>query len=77
MTMAPRKKKLNKLDKYLIFSISVLLVYTVAEMAITSFSGFDHSTLTTCIFGTFGGEFLLAALIKIFNVRKGEPSNYG
>ena len=66
------KKKLSKLDRYLIFSIGVLLVYTVAEMVLTSLTGFDHSTLTTCIFSAFGGEFMLAALIKIYNIRKGE-----
>lgn len=75
--MAPRKKKLNKLDKYLIFSICVLLGYTVAELTLSTLTGFDHSTLTTCIFSAFGGEFLFAGLIKIFNIRKGETNNYG
>lgn len=75
--MAVKRKKLNKLDRYLIFSIIVLLVYTVAEMAVSSLTGSDHSTLTTCVFSAFGGEFFFAGLIKIFNIRKGEQSNYG
>ncbi len=75
--MAVKRKKLNKLDKYLIFSIIVLLVYTVAEMTVSSLTGSDHSTLTTCVFSAFGGEFFFAGLIKIFNIRKGEQSNYG
>jgi hypothetical protein len=75
--MAARKTKLNKLDRYLIFSIIVLLVYTVAEMTVSSLTGIDHSTLTTCVFSAFGGEFFFAGLIKIFNIKKGEQSNYG
>ena len=75
--MAVKRKKLNKLDRYLIFSIIVLLVYTVAEMTVSSLTGSDHSTLTTCVFSAFGGEFFFAGLIKIFNIRKVEQSNYG
>lgn len=75
--MAAKRKKLNKLDRYLIFSIIVLLVYTVAEMTVSSLTGSDHSTLTTCVFSAFGGEFFFAGLIKIFNIRKGEQNNYG
>ena len=75
--MAAKRKKLNKLDRYLIFSIIVLLVYTVTEMTVSSLTGSDHSTLTTCVFSAFGGEFFFAGLIKIFNIRKGEQSNYG
>ena len=69
------KKKLTKLDKYLIFSIGVLLVYTGVELFTATQFGIGHDTLTTCIFSAFGGEFFMAALIKIFNIRKGEQQN--
>ena len=62
-------KRLNDLDKYVIFSIAILLLFTVAEM-ITSFWTGTHDTLTTALFATFGGEILSCALIKIFKLRK-------
>lgn len=66
------RRKLTKLDKYLIFSISVLITYTVVEIVTATLTGIEHATLTTCLFSAFGGEFLMAALIKIFNIKKGE-----
>ena len=62
-------KRLNDLDKYVIFSIAILLLFTIAEM-ITSFWTGTHDTLTTALFATFGGEILSCALIKIFKLRK-------
>lgn len=66
--------KLNGLDKYVIFSIVVLLIFTVAEM-VTSFYTGTHDTLTTALFATFGGEILSCALIKIFKLRGGTDDN--
>ena len=65
--------KLNGLDKYVIFSIVVLLIFTVAEM-VTSFYTGTHDTLTTALFATFGGEILSCALIKIFKLRGTDDS---
>lgn len=67
------KKKLSALDKYVIFSISVLLVFCIAEMVISSITGQTHDTLTTCLYAAFGGEVLSCALIKIFKL-KGESN---
>lgn len=63
--------KISALDKYVIFSISVLLIFCIAEMLISSLTGQTHDTLTTCIYAAFGGEVLSCALIKIFKL-KGE-----
>lgn len=62
-------KKLNGLDKYVIFSIALLLLYTVAEFFTSSVTGLSHDTLTTCFYAAFGGEILSCALIKIFKLR--------
>lgn len=62
--------KLNGLDKYVIFSIILLLVYTVAEFIVGSVTGISHDTLTTVFFAAFGGEILSCALIKIFKLRE-------
>lgn len=66
------KKPLNKLDKYLIFSITALLVYTVVEQVLSSIFGFERSTLTTCFYAAFGGEIFSCAVIKAFNIKNVE-----
>lgn len=58
------------LDKYVIFSIILLLVYTVAEFITGSVTGVTHDTLTTCFYACFGGEILSCALIKIFKLKE-------
>jgi hypothetical protein len=62
-------KKLNGLDKYVIFSITILLLFCVAEMVVSSFTGLTHDTLTSCVYAAFGGEILSCALIKIFKLK--------
>ena len=64
------KKKISALDKYVIFSISILLVFCVAEFITASITGQTHDTLTTCFFACFGGEILSCALIKIFKLKE-------
>lgn len=61
-----RHKRIPSLTKYVVFSISILLIYSIAEF-ITEDS---HDTLTTCIYACFGGEILSCALIKIFKLRE-------
>lgn len=66
-------KKLSGLDKYVIFDISVLLIYTVAEFITSTITGVEHSTLSTVFFACFGApEILAACLIKIFKLKKSE-----
>ena len=67
------KKKISALDKYVIFSISILVAFCIAEMIVSSVTGQTHDTLTTCFFACFGGEILSCALIKIFKL-KGEDN---
>ena len=57
------------LSSYVVFSISVLLIYTIVSLILSVF-GIQNDTLTTCIFGTFGGEILTCGLIKIFKLHK-------
>ena len=64
----------RSLTKYVIFSIAILLLYTVAELVISITTGKSHDTLTTCLFACFGGEILSCALIKIFKL-KGDHTN--
>ena len=65
-----RHKRIRSLTKYVVFSISVLIVYVIAEMIVSTVTGVSHPDLTTLIGSTFGGETLLCALIKIFKLKE-------
>ena len=60
----------NALTLYVVFSILVILIYTIVEMAISTQYQVSHDTLTTCFYSVFGGEILCCALIKIFKLRR-------
>lgn len=66
------KKKLPALDRYVILSISVLLIYSATEFIFSTITGVSHDTLTTCIFAAFGGELLMLCMIKRLKLRKGD-----
>lgn len=65
-----KNKKLSGLDKYLIFSFSVVLIYTPAEFISSNITGVSHDVLTTCIFALFGGEVVGCAIIKKYKLKK-------
>lgn len=65
------RKKDRSLSLYIVFSIAMILMYTVAEFIVSSRTGNTHDTLTTCFYACFGGEILACALIKVFKL-KGE-----
>ena len=67
------KKRMADLDKYIVFSFSVMLVYTALEFTFSTLTGITHDTLTTCLYGAFGGELLLCALIKRLKLRRDNP----
>lgn len=66
------KKRLNALDKYVIFSITVTILYTVAEFVTSTITGMEKTTLTACVYGFFAGEIVTAGIIKIFKIRGGD-----
>lgn len=63
-------KKTPSLTKYVVFSISIVLMYTIAEMILSTITGISHDTLTTCVYGFFAGEVVVCALIKIFKLKE-------
>lgn len=65
-----RHRRVPSLTKYVVFSISVLIVYVIAEMIVSTVTGVSHPDLTTLIGSTFGGEILFCALIKIFKLKE-------
>jgi len=67
----------RSLTKYVIFSIAILLLYTVAEFVFSTITGVSHPDLSTLIGSTFGGEILFCALIKIFKLKGGNNNADG
>ena len=62
--------KLKTLDLYVIFSIAMLLLYTVVSLYIAAKYNVQLDVLTGCFFGFFGGEIVTCALIKIFKLKE-------
>lgn len=65
-----KKKKLNDLDKYLIFAFTTLILFTITVLIIFAITGNEPAVLTGCFFAAFGGEILLCALIKRLKLHK-------
>ena len=61
---------LKDLTKYVIFSIGTVVFYTIAEFVVSTVYGVHHDTLTVAVYGFFGGELTLLAMIKIFKIRR-------
>lgn len=76
------KKKLNTLDKYLIFCFAVILIYTIAHTIIFAITGQEATTLTVSVFTCFSGEMVMCLLIKKFKlhdefkIMKGKKDDY-
>lgn len=71
-----KKRQLPALDKYIIFSFAVMILYTIMEFVVSSMTGISHDTLTTCLYGAFGGELLLCAMIKRLKLRREGNNDY-
>lgn len=65
-----RHRRTPSLTKYVVFSITVLIVYIVAEMIVSTKTGISHPDLSALVGSTFGGEILFCALIKIFKLKE-------
>lgn len=67
------KKKMPALDKYVIFALAALIIFTIVAIAYQFISGQElSSTLITCFFGAFSGELLMLCLIKRLKLKKGD-----
>ena len=69
-TAQPEKKKMSALDKYLVFSFTCLIVFTIVIICVQTITGMTQDTLTTCFFSDFGGELLLCAMIKRLKLKR-------
>lgn len=70
------RKKMSALDKYVIFSLANLVVFTIIAIVYQWTSDDELSgTLITCFFSAFGGELLLLAMIKRLKLKKGDDGD--
>lgn len=65
-----KKKKIGALDKYIIFSFTSIIIYTIAEHWILVKTGMTLDHLSTLFYGVFGGEVLICALIKKLKLKQ-------
>lgn len=67
-----KKKRLPALDRYVIFSLSALIAFTITSIVYQFITEQEMSpTLITCFFSAFGGELLMLCLIKRLKLKKG------
>jgi hypothetical protein len=50
-------------------------LYSIAEFIFSTLTTIAHDTLTTAVYGAFGGELLLCAIIKKYKLRKEDNIN--
>ena len=66
-----RRRKMRSLTKFVVFSLTMIILYTITAIIYQWVSGQElSSTLTTCYFACFSGEVLSASLIKIFKLKE-------
>lgn len=69
-----KKMIINKVDLYLLISVLILISYTVTIVVLVKmYPDLSESqvltTLTTCVYGTFGLEIASCCVIKSLNIR--------
>lgn len=69
--MKKKRNKMSALDKYIVFSIACIIIYTIAaHVLIIVTDGMTLDLLTTVFFGFFGGEITICALIKKLKLKQ-------
>lgn len=72
--MVKKVAKLKDLDKYIIFSFTMLIIFTIVCIVIYCLKGDEPDTLIVAFFGVFGGELLCCAMIKRLKLKRGDMS---
>ena len=66
-----KKKKFSDLDKYLVFCFVVIILYTITAIIFQWVTAIELSaSLTVGVYGFFGGEITLLAMIKRLKLKK-------
>lgn len=68
-----KNKKISTLDKYLIFCFTVIIIYTTVAIVFQWVTEIElSSSLTIGVYGFFGGEITLLAMIKRLKLKRGD-----
>ena len=70
MRKIKRRKRLNDLDKYLIYCIAFFTVFVAVELISSSITGTTHDTLINAVKWFCGGEVFLCAMIKRLKLKR-------
>lgn len=65
-----KDKKTSALDKYIILSLTVIILYTIAHSIIFAITGQEAKVLDGLFFSTFSLEILFCFLIKRFKLHE-------
>lgn len=68
--MRKTKKSSHALDKYIIFCLVFLVLYTIANTVIFALTGQEAKVLDTLVYAAFSGEMLYCFLIKKFKLHE-------
>ena len=69
----PEPKKLSAIDKYVIFSFSNIIIFTIIALVYQFMTDNElSSTLIMSFYGVFGGELLMLCMIKRLKLKRGE-----
>lgn len=67
-----KKQKASTLDKYVIFTLTMLILFTITTIAYQFYTKEElSSTLITCFFAAFGGELYMLCMIKKLKLKGG------
>lgn len=58
------------LANYIVFSIVIIIIYSIAEFVLSTITSISHETLTTCVYAFFGTEIASCAFIKVYKIKK-------
>jgi hypothetical protein len=70
--MKARFNSMKTLTKFVLVSIFVVLIYSIAEFVSSIIFNVSHDVLTGCIYAFFGTEIAACGFIKIFKIKKEE-----
>ena len=74
--MERRSKVTRSLTRYVVFSITCLVIYTIISMTFLWMDKPLDPELTTGVFGFFGGEIVMCGLIKLSKLKTERRNDY-
>ena len=70
-----KTKTQHDLDRYCIFCIIFFVLFTIAEITVSSITGVTHERLTEAVQWFCGGELFFCAMLKRLKIKKEENTN--